>query len=98
MPLNVTSAKLALTVPANALVRDFTVRVQADSAGWMQLGAIGQVRVRDTSTGQIQRTTVVVDFGIPLTVAAVQVPDGSTFKLRSAWKWQGDSFDLQRPI
>lgn len=95
MPLNVTSAKLALPLPANALVRDFTVRVQADSAGWMQLGAIGQVRVRDASSGQVQRTTVVVDFGIPLTVAAVQVPEGSTFKLRGVWRWRGDSFELK---
>jgi len=101
MPLNVASAPLSLSFPANTLVREFKVKVQADAAGSQMLNQVGQVRTQPSSvavSGQLVGTAVVVDFGIPITVSGAAVPSGAAFKIRGIYRWQGDSFDTNRNL
>src|SRR6185369_12185161 len=101
MPLNIASASLTLTLPGNALVRSLKVWVQADAAGSMVVKDVGQVRAQTSAVvGNSSGTSVVVDFGTTLTVggAAAPVILGKSYKLYTAYKWQGAAFDFDHPI
>jgi len=101
MPLNIASASITLTLPGNALVRSLKVWVQADAAGSVVVKDVGQVRAQSSAVvGNSSGTSVVVDFGTTLTVggAAAPVILGKSYKLYTAYKWQGAAFDFDHPI
>lgn len=97
MPLNIASATLTQSLPANALVRTFTVNVRADAAGVKQLKEVGQVRLQSSQqAGNTGGTSVVIDFGSPLTISQAAAPAGVT--IRAIYRWRGDSFDVTNPV
>lgn len=99
MPINISSASLTLSLPANALVRVLKVNVQADPAGPIKLSEVGQVRLQtSTSAAGSQGTSAVIDFGAPITLSAVEVPAGLAYKIVAVYRWQGDSFDIAHPV
>src|SRR4051794_24844945 len=99
MPLNIASATLTQNLPANALVRTFTVNVRADAAGSKRLSEVGQVRSWTSSAPTNQGgTTVVVDFGNPLTVSGAAPITGKSYKIVAVYRWQGTAFDFDHPV
>ena len=98
MPVTIDSATLTQTFPANALAHQLTVFVRADAAGLMKLNEVGQVRATASAVaGNSTYTSVVVDFGKPLTTGGAKVPAGVGF-IRFVYKWRGDSFDTTTPV
>ena len=98
MPVTIDSATLTQTFPANALAHELTVLVRADAAGYMKLNEVGQVRATASAVaGNSTYTSVVVDFGKPLTTGGAKVPAGVGL-IRFVYKWRGDSFDTTTPV
>ena len=85
-PDGVTEKSLAITLPRNALVRRFEVVVTAATAHAVTAGEAGQVRTTPASGG----LSVVLDFGTPRTVSAVQAPAG--VRITSVSTWVGTEF------
>jgi hypothetical protein len=98
MPLNIASATYTYTFPGNALVRSFKVWARAGAAGSMKVTDLGQVRSQPSALPSgSSNTSVVVDFGAPLTVGGAATITGKSYKIVAVYKWQGNGFDVDHP-
>jgi hypothetical protein len=81
-PDGVTQKSLQIQLPRNAVVNKYEVVITAAQAKSVVAGAAGQVR---SSAG-----AVVLDFGTPRTVAAIQAPEN--VQITSVKAWTGTQF------
>jgi len=81
------SFALPVTLPRNAVVRRASFVVTAKRAGATAIETVAQYRVSDSaSTDLVGRgKSIVVDFGMPRTVSAVQVPHGLSVVRVTPW-------------
>jgi len=78
----ISSATLSLTLAKNTLVRRFDVIVQASRAQQTAVEKVAQVRAY---SGGSSDNKIVIDFGVPRTVSAINVPAGTNITAVSAW-------------
>ena len=77
----ISSATLSVSLAKNTLVRRFDVIVQAGRAQQTAVDRVAQVRAYSSSGDN----KVVIDFGVPRTVSAINVPAGVDITEVSAW-------------
>jgi hypothetical protein len=82
----ITTASLDITLPKNAVVRQFDVVVGAKRADATLVANVGQVRTQDSILG----VSAVIDFGVPRTVSAVRAPEN--LQIFSVSTWIGAGF------
>src|SRR5512140_1151547 len=84
------SVEQVVTLPKTAVLDplQYVVTVHAGRAQWTLASNVGQVRKQDAS-GVSGRTTVVVDFGVLRTVAAVGLLDTSKLSIIQVKPWTG---------
>lgn len=81
------SATTQVSVPANAIVDEYLIKIKAARANYVQASLAGEVR--QSSSNPLE---VVVDFGKMITVNAIRIPYVVTdFE---AYSWLGSKFDL----
>ena len=85
------SASTSVTLPANALVDEYLVKVQAARAGYTEAKLAGEVRQSSSSPLE-----VVIDFGAMVTVSGIRIPYIVTDY--SAHAWLGSKFDLLNDV
>lgn len=78
---------LPVTLPRNAVVRRLTFVVTAKRAGATAIETVAQYRVSDSASSDLvgRGKSIVVDFGSPRTVSAVQVPRGLSIVRVTPW-------------
>ncbi len=91
-PNGISTFTKEVVLDRNSLIDTFDLEVFADRADWAQIGAVGQARIHLQESEQI---TMIVDFGMPLTVggigiAAVDGTDGLV--VTGVYPWQGTKF------
>ncbi len=85
----ISSFTLEVPLARNAVVSKFDVIIQAKRAAGTAVQEVAQVRVNPTGGG---RMAIVLDFGTPRTVSAVQVPIPSSLQISKATSWIGTGF------
>lgn len=85
------SASLDTTIPANAIVDEYQVRVKAARASFSKASLAGELRQSSSSPLE-----VVIDFGKMLTVNAIRIPYIVTDY--HAYSWLGSKFDLANDV
>lgn len=82
-----TAFTLPVTLPRNAVVRTFDLVATASRAGATAIDQVAQFRVADATASDLanQGVSIVVDFGSPRTVGAVQVPTGLSIVRVTPW-------------
>jgi hypothetical protein len=81
-PDGVTEKSLAISLPANAVVKKYEVVMTAAPAHAVSAAEAGQVRATPADGSMLN---VVIDFGTPRTVSAVGVPSGALITSVSSW-------------
>src|SRR5262249_37558689 len=83
----ISSATLQVSLPLNAVVQQFDVVLQAQTAAASVVQNVAQVRANPASQADIAGNgmAIVVDFGTPRTVSAVQVPTGMSIVRVTPW-------------
>ena len=85
------SAATEISVPANAIVDEYLIKIKAARADYVQASLAGEVR--QSSTDPLE---VIVDFGKMVTVNAIRIPYVVTdFE---AYSWLGSRFDLDNNV
>jgi hypothetical protein len=87
------SVEHLLQLPRTAVVEPpYLATVYAGRADWTRASNVGRVRQQDVSGSGQARTTVIVDFGVLRTVAAVGVLDAFTLQVIQVKPWTGIAF------
>ena len=87
----ISSFTLDVTLPRNALVREYDIVVNADRANATAVNAVAQVRATRATADDLEGgMSIVVDFGTPRTVSGVSVPSGMT--IVRVTPWMGTAF------
>ncbi|HVP42885.1 MAG TPA: hypothetical protein VMS96_05605 [Terriglobales bacterium] len=89
----ISSFSLPVTLPKNAVVRQFDVAVRAARAGAALAANVAQMRVNDATSAALSGNglSVVIDFGTLRTVSAVQV-DNLNLAITRVTPWTGAGF------
>ena len=77
----ISSASLAITLPKNAVVDVFDIVVAANRAGSAPVSTVAQVR----SSGSGPSSKVVIDFGTPRTVSALEIATSDVINEVKPW-------------
>jgi len=83
----ISSATLQVPLPLNAVVQQFDVVLEAQTAAATLVQNVAQVRANPATASDIsgQGMAIVIDFGTPRTVSAVQVPSGMSIVRVTPW-------------
>lgn len=84
-------ATLSISVPANALVDTYQVKIKAARANFVSAELAGEVRPSDV--GEVGENELIIDFGRMVTVNGIRLPLENKATLEKAYPWLGAKFD-----